>query len=156
MKQKIMEALLNSDSDISKEEIMWVASHLPNSSEKGEHKTVIGSSLIYNHSESNIYKALGLDESEGERTADLLAKITKKCAFEDHYKMSNAIEEIMEKSQDIPGFFPLIVIKILKDTLERLETKHFGGSDGEKALMMLLKEMQKRSKKRDDDDDDDK
>lgn len=152
MKQKIMEVLLNSDSDISKEEIMWAASHLPDSKEKGEHEIAVSSALTYNHEEGSIYKALGIDESDGEKTADLLASITKKCAFEENYRMSHAVEEIMEKHQSIKGFVPLIVIKMLKDTLEKFEVKHFGGSDAEKALMKLLKEMKRRSGERDSDD----
>ncbi len=144
-----MEALLNSNADISKEDIIWAASHLPETSEKGEHSASHGHNFVYDHSQKNLYKAIGIDESDAEKTGKLLTVVTKKCALEDEYKLSHAIEEIMDKSQEIPGFFPLVLSKVLKDALEDLEQKHLGGAIP-KELLKLLKEMKRKSEEGDD------
>lgn len=145
-----MEALLNSNSDISKEEIIWAATNLPDTDQKGEYSAK-STAFVYNHESTSLYEAVGIDDGDAEKTMKLLSIVTKKCALEDNYKVSHAIEEIMTKSQDIKGFFPLVLSKVIRDALEHLEEKHMGEAIP-KELLKLLKQMRRKSEENGDDE----
>lgn len=143
MKQRIMEVLLTSNNNLSKEEILWVASHLPETTEKGDHGSSVGHTYTYDHEKKSLYEAIGVDASDGDKTAELLSRITRKCALEKHYSISNAIEDTLNECADIKGFFPLILSKVYRDALEKLEHK-FMEDEMPKELLKFIKAMRKR------------
>lgn len=144
MKQKIMEALLDSNHNLTKEEIMWAASHLPNNTEPGEHKKTT-SVYVYDHEKEDLFDAIGCDRADAELAADIMTDVTKKIAMKENYKISNGIEEIMTRAEGINGFFPLILSKVLRETLERIEERELP-----KELLKFLKYVRKKSKEDDD------
>jgi hypothetical protein len=151
MKQKVMEVLLTSNNDLSREEILWAASHLPETDQKGDYGSSVGHTYTYNHDEQSLYKAIGVDATDGDKTAELLSRITRKCALEKEYSISRAIEETMIESADIKGFFPLILSKVYRDALDSLEHK-FMESEMPKELLKFLKAMKKKKEDEEGDD----
>ena len=145
MKQKIMEALLDSNHNLTKDEIVWAASHLPSeTSQKGEYAL----DFTFDHEKENLFEAIGVDPSDSEKTAEILSLVTKKCALEPNYRISNGVEEILNSSKNIQGFIPLVLVHILRSTLEKIEKDYLGSKEGSspmKDLLELLKEMKKRS-----------
>ena len=145
MKQKIMEALLETSSPLTKEEIMWVATHLPDTKKKGKHSSNI-SSYHFNHAEDDLFKSICCTREDADQTAELLSEVTRDVAMKKNYRFSHAIEEVLEKSKTINGFFPLILSKMIRDTLEKAEKKM------PKSIMDFLKMIEKEKGKRKDDD----
>lgn len=139
MKQKIMEALLESSNPLTKEEIMWAASHLPTSEEKGK-ETV---AHIFDHSKKDLFKALGCDQSDADKVVEVLANVTRKVATKENYNLSHGVEETIERGQDIKGFFPLIISKIIRDAIEHVQEK---GNQMPDSLMKLIKLLEKKKK----------
>jgi hypothetical protein len=133
MKQRIMQALLNYNNGLTKEEIMWAASHLPGTEETGEYET---SDVHYNHEADDLFSAIGATKADAEKVADVMATAVAKVATKDKYRYSHAIEEVMNCSKDAKFFFPIVIAKIIKDAID-----HAQKSSIEDKLKELLKKM---------------
>ena len=104
MKQRIMEALLDSET-LTKDEILWAASHLPESSEKGKQFH-----YVFNHDKKDIYEAINIEMSEVNEAGDLLASVTKSLLFEKDYSLSMALENLIKEKDNYRALFPLLLV----------------------------------------------
>jgi len=143
-KQKVMEALLTSNVTLNSQEIMWIASHLPNEGDaEGEHKKV----YTFDHTKEDLFKCMGVTEDQVLQTADIFGNATKKLLMNENYYISNAVEEILNKSYEVENFQALIVSKLLRESLDHLSE--------EQNIPRLLAQMIKSMKKRQDRDEED-
>lgn len=121
MKQKIMEALLESNNTLTKEEIMWAASNLPDSTEKGNFQ--MQEKMVFNHDADDFFTSIGITETETARIAQVMTDATKNLLTKENYLISQAVEYIMHETTDIKGFNALIISKILKDSIDKVMSK---------------------------------
>jgi hypothetical protein len=121
MKQKIMEALLESNSNLTKEEIMWAASNLPDTEESGSFK--VQDKMVFDHNAVDFFDCIGITETESTKVAEVFTAATKKLLLTENFLVSQAVEYIMEETTDIKAFNALIVSKLLKDSIDKIMSK---------------------------------
>jgi len=117
MKQRIMEALLDSET-LTKDEILWAASHLPESSEKGKQEF----HYVFQHDKKDIYEAINIDVSEVNEAGELLAKVTKSLLFDKDYSLSMALESLIKERDNYRALFPLILVKTINSAVEEVHS----------------------------------
>jgi hypothetical protein len=130
MKQKIMSVLLQTGNNLTSDEIMWAASHLPDNEQKGSYDP---QNDQYDHSEENVFKALCITKKQAQEVAEVLGIATTKLIIKsrsEKYKMSNAVQEVIEKGNKIPAFQKLLVAKMIQEALQQMaEIKGFMNDD---------------------------
>ena len=97
-KDRIMYALFNStDAKISNDDILWAASHIPDSKEgeSGEYKSNTLGLIKYDHENKDVYEAINLNPSNID---DYKKKVVE--LFADKRKISQAFERIMEENDE--------------------------------------------------------
>lgn len=121
MKQKIMEVLLNTPSNLTKEEIMWAASNLPDDNKPGSYDAPIH----YDHSQEDVFVAIGTNEATAEIVADKLSEVTKRFVKEKDYKVSHALEDSMNKFKEIPAALPIVTSILIRHVLRSIQEREF-------------------------------
>lgn len=143
MKQKIMEALLSSNNDLSKEEILWASSNLPDDDKIGNYHT---GKFVIDHSKETLHQVFNIPADQVDKISKILADATRKHLTEDDFKLSMAVEEVLNKSEDVPFLYPMLIAKTLKDATEKMME-----SSVPKHLIDLIKILTKKTKDEDDD-----
>lgn len=139
-KIKIMQALLSADNGLTKEEILWADSHLPN--ESGSKPTIgPNSSLHYNHDANTIHEAMNVNVSEMEDVADLVVESVKNSA-----KLSMAVEHIIQNAHSIPKFWEILALKAVKDCHDHFASKMKGLEQLPDHLQQIKKLMEELKK----------
>jgi hypothetical protein len=121
MKQKIMETLLESNNTLTKEEIMWAASNLPDTEKNGGFK--VQDKMVFNHNAETLFDSIGITETETRRIAEVMTNATKKLLLKEDHLISQIIEYVIEETADIKSFNALIVYKLLKDGINEVMSK---------------------------------
>jgi hypothetical protein len=139
-KNKVMEALLTSNVNLNSEDLMWINSHLPNDEGMGKHKKV----YKFDHNSDNLFTSIGITDEVAMQAAEVFAEATKNLLMKDDYSMSNAVEEILNNSTDIPHFEALLVSKVLRNSVDNIQEAKGAMGDLPRALAQLLRVMKKR------------
>jgi len=116
-----MEALLESNSNLTKEEIMWAASNLPDTAESGSFK--VQDKMVFNHDAESFFDSIGITEPETVKIAEIFADATKKLLLKENYVVSQAVEHVMTETENIKAFNALIISKLLKDGIDKVFSK---------------------------------
>lgn len=156
-KDRIMYALFNStDANISNDDILWAASHIPDSKEgeSGEYKSNTLGLIKYDHENTDVYEAINLDTSNIEKYKEKVVNL-----FANKKKISQAFEGVMEENDEemlrylicegmlyIRGRFSkddtLAQLKALMEMLKKARTSDFGdeeSSSGTKTKMITIR-----------------
>ena len=141
-----MEVLLNSDHNLTSEEILWAASHLPDSKEQGTQMVV---HRVFNHNANDVFEAIGCTHADAEKAAEVLSEACKNVAIKDDYNFSNGVEYVMQQSQTVNSIFPLLIVKALKEGLK--EAKKARSMDALDEIRELLRKMKEKNEDEDDD-----
>lgn len=116
-----MEVLLKSDNNLTKEEILWAASNLPDGESIGEHAL---NDNDYNHDADSIFDSLCIDKKDAQKVAKIFSSATTKIIMPKDstgkYTISNAVEEVISEGRKVPGFDKLIVSKMIHQAVEEL------------------------------------
>jgi hypothetical protein len=119
-KIKVMEALLSCSNGLSKEEILWAESHLPN--ENGKKCTIGPNSVVrFNHDANTINEAMNISVSNMEDVADLIATSVR-----DSPKLSIAVEKVIQNAHAVPNFWEMLALKAVKDCHDHFASKMKG------------------------------
>ena len=136
-KQAIMEALLSTDNNLTKDQLNWAIQNIP--SEAGE--TVVSARLIrnYDHNSDSMLEACGFDKDVCRTVGKEYFSIKAACNGD---KKSELIQDVLEKSSlDLQAY--LAIRGIL--SLETSEDFEESGSDADiDQLMRLLKKLGKK------------
>ena len=151
-KIKVMEALLSCSNGLSKEEILWAESHLPN--EKGGVPSELGPNSVirFNHDAKTITEAMGIGEDEFDNASKLIAESIKNAP-----KLSIAIEKIIQNANKCPRFYEVLVLKAVNDCQRHFEdvmdkrVKHLGGiSEHLDQIKKMMEDLERLKKMKDD------
>lgn len=127
-----MSVLLQTGNNLTSDEIMWAASHLPDTEQQGSYDQ---QNDQYDHSEENVFKALCITKKQAQQVAEVLGTATTKLIVKsgsEKYKMSNAVQEVIEKGNKIPAFQKLLVAKMIQEALQQMaQIKGFMNDDGD-------------------------
>jgi hypothetical protein len=137
-KQKVMEALLTSDVNLNKEDLLWINSHLPNEEGTGQYKKI----YKFDHDAENLFVSIGITDEIAQNVASVFAGATKNLLTRKDYNMSMAVEEVLNNSSEIPYFEALIVSKLLRDSIDKIQEETEALP---KTLLEILKELRKRN-----------
>lgn len=152
-KQQVMEALLDSNANLSKQDIVWIATHLPDTTaeENESPSSVVLVKQNYDHSKMNVREALCISEEDRLMAAELLSEVTKDIASKNLY-VSQGVEKIIERSTEVNGFFRMIVAKLVTDALNNAEMGIIKSLKDDPEAAEALKQILKRIMKDDDTD----
>jgi hypothetical protein len=147
-KMKVMEALLSCSNGLSKEEILWAESHLPN--EKGGVASELGPNSIirFNHDAKTITEAMGVSEDDFSNASELIVDSLKNSP-----KVSMAVEKVIQEANNCPRFYEVLVLKAVNDCQRHFEdrTKHLGGlSDQLDKITKMMEDLERIKKMKDD------
>lgn len=139
-KQKVMEALLNSDVNLNKEDLMWISSHLPGDDTMGSYKKTYN----FNHKRDDLFGSIGMTEENAKTISAVFAEATKNALLKDDYYLSNAVEYVLNNASDVEGFEALLVSKVLREGLETFTNKVDDATGSMQALLQMLKMMKNK------------
>jgi len=146
-KIKVMEALLSCNNGLSKEEILWAESHLPN--EKGVASELGPNSVIrFNHDANTITEAMGIMEEDFNNASELIVESLKNSP-----KVSMAVEKVIQEARNCPRFYEVLVLKAVNDCQRHFEdkAKTLGGlSDQLDKIKKMMEELERLKKMKDD------
>jgi hypothetical protein len=147
-KIKVMEALLSCSNGLSKEEILWAESHLPN--EKGNVASELGPNSVirFNHDAKTITEAMGVSEDDFTNASELIVESLKNSP-----KVSMAVEKVIQEANKCPRFYEVLVLKAVNDCKSHFEekAKHLGGlSDQLDKIKKMMEDLERLKKLKDD------
>lgn len=122
-KKKIMEALLSANNNLSKEEIMWAASHLPTTNENGDYGMTSSILPNFKHEASDMFEALSITKEDAEKAAEVMSHVTRDVMCKKEYRFSHAVEDAIKNGMEVNGFFALLVSKTIKDAVDEVQRK---------------------------------
>lgn len=109
MKQRIMEALFNVNSGLTKEELAWAAENIPNE----------GNSTMYDHSKDNLFHACGFSEQD---LKGLFEEYVEFKRNEQGTKKSQLVETILTKGS--PNLLRKFTIRGILDLEDSISKAH--------------------------------
>jgi len=132
-KQAIMEVLLSTDNNLTKEQLDWAISNIPNESAE------VKSSVFYrqyDHSLDGMMEACGFNTDDCKRVGKEYFAIKKACNGD---KKSELMEDVFTKSSlDLQAYL------IMRGVIALEEAQEEDAPDDIKQLMDLLKKLGKR------------
>lgn len=113
-----MEALLDSE-NLTREEILWAESHLPNNDSFGNERP----SYHFRHDKENFMEAMNIPESDLKKAVEILSNITKNVMTKENYRMTHAIEDILNNIDKYIALLPIIISKTIHDAINDVKMK---------------------------------
>ncbi|MFO0452184.1 MAG: hypothetical protein ACK52I_26620 [Pseudomonadota bacterium] len=143
-KSEIAEALFDSSVKVSREALVWAMSNLPDGENKGSH--TIGGKLAYDrnfdHSQENIWQAIGVSEKEGEHLGRVMTEQLAKIK-DPEGRVSTVVEGVLDAIEKHPNLIKLIAVKTVQEALEFAQA---ASEMGDMAKMIKMMKMLGRMK----------
>ena len=131
-KQAIMEVLLSTDNNLTKDQLNWAIQNIPN--ENGEVQTN-GIYRQYNHDLDSMLEACGFNPDNCKKLSKEYFSIKGACKGD---KKSELIQDVFEKSSvDLQAYL------MMRGVISLEEAQESDGDDNIKQLMELLKKLGK-------------
>ena len=142
-KAEIAEALFDSSVKVSKDALLWAMSNLPDDKNHGDYRKSSVAKHDFNHKESSILAAIGLNDEKVNQLSRMMAEELAKINNE-YSCVSEVVEGVLNAIDREPELLKLVVIKTVQDALEHAE---MASGMGDMAKMLKLMKMMGKFRK---------